>query len=127
MSLSLSCSGGGRSVARSRFRTSSSAPAFAGARSPHAYIAARRGFEFDLRFAGLYLRGAVADQPGLPFRPPAALVAGGGVEPLFRRVRHGRVGPVAVPVGAWRIDHAGIVAGAAEEEAGLAPQQLRPV
>ena len=45
----------------------------------------------------------------------------------FGRVGHRLVGPIAMLVGGRRVDDAGIVAGAAEQEAGLAAEQFRAV
>src|SRR5712671_5049585 len=69
----------------------------------------------------------VRPKPLRPCRPPAARVLPCALEPclrIFRKVRRGApVGPVAAPVLAGRIDHAGNVAARPEHEGSFAPDE----
>src|SRR3712207_3542858 len=86
--------------------------------APVAHVGARGGLNHaELAVAGnagrhLFSR-AIFAEAGMPVRPPAAFLALGARQPVFRRIRHRLVGPEAMLVRRRWIDDAGIMPGAA--------------
>src|SRR6201989_1637067 len=113
-----------RSPARAR-KGKASPPAL------HLHVRPRRVFERrEFAAADLargYGLGVLAFEPVEPVRPPGAGMLGRGFEPgidvgAFRLV----AGPILVLRLGWRIDHAGDVAGAGEDEFDRAAEKLTP-